>query len=98
MLLLRRERGPGQHAQLIGGEVTLLGPDDHARALQAMIRHGRKPMSMTHGDFDSDYLFGLAIDPRTGRPRFDHLAFAGHFDAMMFGRRGIRRASSEAEL
>ena len=32
MALLRRERGPGQHAQLIGGEVTLLGPDDHARA------------------------------------------------------------------
>ena len=21
-----------------------------------MIRHGRKPMSMTHGDFDYDYL------------------------------------------
>jgi hypothetical protein len=98
MALLRRLRGPGQHAQLIGGEVTLLGPDDHARALRAMIRHGRKPMSMTHGDFDYDYLVALAIDPRSGERRFDHLAFAGHFDSMMYGRRGIRRARSEAEL
>ena len=98
MALLRRLRGPGQHAQLIGGEVTLLGAEDHARALRAMIRHGRKPMSMTHGDFDYDYLVALAIDPKTGERRFDHLAFAGHFDSMMYGRRGIRRATSEAEL
>ena len=34
MELLRAARGPGQHAQLIGGEVTLLGPDDHAAALR----------------------------------------------------------------
>ncbi len=66
MALLRDRRGPGQHAQLIGGEVTLLGPEDHARALAAMLRHGRKPMSMTHGDFDYDYLERLALDP--GRP------------------------------
>ena len=98
MALLRRLRGPGQHAQLIGGEVTLLGPEDHARALRAMIRHGRKPMSMTHGDFDYDYLVALALDPRTGERRFDHLAFAGHFDSMMFGRRGIARAEREADL
>jgi hypothetical protein len=98
MALLRGLRGPGQHAQLIGGEVTLLGPDDHARALQAMIRHGRKPMSMTHGDFDYDYLVALALDPRTGERRFEHLAFAGHFDSMMFGRRGIKRATREADL
>jgi len=98
MALLRRLRGPGQHAQLIGGEVTLLGADDHARALKSMIRHGRKPMSMTHGDFDYDYLVGLAIDSRTGERRFDHLAFAGHFDSMMFGRRGIKRVDSEVEL
>lgn len=98
MALLRELRGPGQHAQLIGGEVTLLGPEDHTRALQAMLRHGRKPMSMTHGDFDYSYLEALALDPRTGRPRFDHLAFAGHFDSLMFGRRGIKRARSEAEL
>jgi hypothetical protein len=98
MALLRRMRGPGQHAQLIGGEVTLLGAEDHARALRAMIRHGRKPMSMTHGDFDYDYLVALAIDPRTGERRFEHLAFAGHFDSMMYGRRGIARAGAESDL
>ncbi|HEX2084670.1 MAG TPA: hypothetical protein VHF89_03230, partial [Solirubrobacteraceae bacterium] len=47
MAYLRAVRGPGQNAQLIGGEVTLLSPEDHARALRAMERHGRKPMSMT---------------------------------------------------
>jgi hypothetical protein len=52
MAYLRAQRGTGQHAQLIGGEVSLLSPDDHAAALQTMIAHGRKPMSMTHGDFD----------------------------------------------
>jgi hypothetical protein len=98
MALLRERRGPGQHAQLIGGEVTLLAPDDHAAALQAMIRHGRKPMSMSHGDFDYEHLRALAVDPRTGEPRFRHLAFAGRFDSMMFGRRGIRRPRTEAEL
>jgi hypothetical protein len=98
MALLRELRGPGQHAQLIGGEVTLLDPEDHARALLAMQRHGRKPMSMTHGDFDYDHLEALALDPQPRRPRFTHLAFAGHFDSLMFGRRGIRRARSEAEL
>ena len=63
-----------------------------------MRRHGRKPMSMTHGDFDYAYLEALALDPRTGRPRISHLSFAGHFDSMMYGRRGIKRARSEAEL
>jgi len=95
---LRRERGPGQNAQLIGGEVTLLSPDDHAAALQAMVAHGRKPMSMSHGDFDYAYLEALALDPRSGRPRLEHLSFAGHFDSMMYGRRGIKRAASEAAL
>src|SRR5829696_6108384 len=98
MGLLRELRGPGQYAQLIGGEVTLLSPDDHAAALQAMLAHGRKPMSMSHGDFDYEYLQRLALDPATGRPRFTHLSFAGHFDSMMFGRRGLRRASDETEL
>jgi hypothetical protein len=98
MALLRERRGPGQNAQLIGGEVTLLAPDDHAAALQAMIAHGRKPMSMSHGDFDYDYLEALALDPETGRPRLAHLSFAGHFDSMMFGRRGIRRVGDEREL
>jgi hypothetical protein len=93
MAQLRALRGPGQNAQLIGGEVTLLGAEDHARALRAMEAHGRKPMSMTHGDFDYDYLARLA---EAGG--FRHLSFAGHFDSLMFGRRGIKRARSEAEL
>ncbi len=97
MALLRRLRGNGQHAQLIGGEVTLLGPEGHARALEAMERHGRKPMSMTHGDFDYDYLERLAIGP-DGRRRFRLLRFAGHFDSLMLGRRSIPRPRNEADL
>jgi hypothetical protein len=97
MAYLRAQRGPGQHAQLIGGEVTLLPPDAHAEALLAMRRHGRKPMSLSHGDFDYDYLRALVLGP-DGRPRLRHVSFAGHFDSMMFGRRGIPRARSEQEL
>jgi len=97
MAYLRSVRGTGQHAQLIGGEVTLLGPEGHAAALEAMRRHGRKPMSMTHGDFDYDYLERLAIGS-DGRRRFKFLRFAGHFDSMMLGRHGIPRPRSEAEL
>jgi hypothetical protein len=97
MAYLRSIRGPGQHAQLIGGEVTLLAPADHAAALAAMHRHARKPMSMTHGDFDYRYLEQLAVGP-DGQRRFDLLRFAGHFDSLMLGRRGHRRPTSEAEL
>lgn len=97
MVLLRRLRGTGQHAQLIGGEVTLLGPEGHARALEAMERHGRKPMSMTHGDFDYDYLKRLALDP-DGRRRFQLLRFAGHFDSLMLGRSGVPRPACESDL
>jgi hypothetical protein len=97
MAYLRATRGTGQHAQLIGGEVTLLGADDHAAALELMERHGRKPMSMTHGDIDYEYLERLAID-RDGRRRFDLLRCAGHFDSLMRGRRGLPRPSSEAQL
>jgi hypothetical protein len=97
MALLRERRGPGQNAQLIGGEVTLLDADDHAAALQAMQRHGRKPMSMSHGDFDYGYLERLALGPG-GRPRFRHLSFAGHFDSLMLGRRHLRRPRREADL
>ncbi|MEA2391752.1 MAG: hypothetical protein QOK31_1861 [Solirubrobacteraceae bacterium] len=97
MAFLREQRGPGQNAQLIGGEVTLLSPDDHAAALLAMRAHGRKPMSMTHGDFDYPYLERLVLDDR-GNVRLPHLSFAGHFDSMMFGRRGIKRARHEHEL
>jgi len=97
MELLRRVRGPRAHAQLIGGEVTLLSPEDHGAALQLMREYGREPMSMTHGDFDDDYLRALALAP-DGSRRLDRVSFAGHFDMMMFGRRGIERPANEAEL
>ncbi|MBA2638125.1 MAG: radical SAM domain-containing protein [Solirubrobacterales bacterium] len=97
MAFLRTVRGTGQHAQLIGGEVSLLSPDDHALALQIMHRHGRKPISMTHGDFDYDYLRALAVGP-DGRRRFDLLRVAAHVDALMLGRRAVARPRSEAQL
>ena len=97
MALLEQERGPNAHAQLIGGEVSLLDPDAHADSLLAMRSHGREPMSMTHGDFDYDYLERLALDA-SGSPRFAKLSFAGHFDSLMRGRRGIPRPHFEAEL
>src|SRR3954469_13832369 len=97
MRLLRSVRGPGQNAQLIGGEVTLLSPDDHASALLVMRQHGRKPMSMSHGDFDYSYLRALVLGP-DGSPRFASVSFAGHFDSLMLGRRGLRRPSCEADL
>ncbi len=62
-----------------------------------MARHARKPMSMTHGDFDYEYLERLAIGS-DGRRRFDLLRFAGHFDSLMLGRRGRPRPVTEAEL
>ncbi len=96
MGLLRLLRGPRAHAQLIGGEVSLLSPDDHAAALASMRAHGREPMSFTHGDIDENYLRRLAL--HEGRRRFDRLSFAGHFDKFMFGRRGIERPPDEAAL
>lgn len=97
MALLAERRGPHAHAQLIGGEVSLLSPEDHAETLEIMRAHGREPMSMTHGDFDYDYLQRLAVDP-DGRRRFDRLSFAAHFDMFMFGRRGIPRPPDERSL
>jgi hypothetical protein len=97
MSYLRRKRGFGQHAQLIGGEVTLLSPEDHAATLEIMRRHGRMPMSMTHGDFDYDYLRALAVRP-DGSPRFHTLSFAAHIDTTMRGRRGAPQPTMEAEL
>jgi hypothetical protein len=97
MATLRRLRGPRAHAQLIGGEVTLLPPDDHAAALLTMREHGREPMSMTHGDVDYPYLEQLVLGP-DGRRRLDRVSFAAHFDSMMFGRRGIPRPPDEASL
>jgi len=95
--LLRSARGPRAHAQLIGGEVSLLDPDDHAQALQIMRAHGREPMSFTHGDVDDDYLDALVLG-RDGRRRLDRVSFAAHFDMFMYGRRGIARPPDEAAL
>jgi hypothetical protein len=97
MAFLRRSRGPGAHAQLIGGEVSLLTPEAHAEALQVMRSHERFPMSFTHGDFDYDYLRRLAVGP-DGRRRFDVLAFAVHIDTTMHGRRGVPHPTREADL
>ncbi|HEY2579422.1 MAG TPA: hypothetical protein VGI74_24190 [Streptosporangiaceae bacterium] len=95
--LLREVRGPRAHAQLIGGEVSLLDPGDHARALQIMRAHGREPMSFTHGDFGYDYLRQVVTSP-DGRRRFRRVSFAAHFDMLMFGRTGIPRPEDEASL
>ena len=95
--LLRSLRGPRAHAQLIGGEVSLLEPDDHAEALQILRAHGREPMSFTHGDVDDSYLDALVLGP-DGRRRFDRVSFAAHFDMFMYGRRGIPRPPDESSL
>lgn len=97
MAYLRRMRGPRAHAQLIGGEVSLLPAADHAAALLAMRDAGREPMSMTHGDFDAEYLRDVVLD-ENGTPRFKKVSFAAHFDSLMRGRRGAVRPRSEAEL
>ena len=76
--------------------------ETHAEALGTMRRHGRKPMSMTHGDFDEGYLRRLALRP-DGTPRFRYLVFAAHFDHLMFGLRlaipprGSNRLSGDIE-
>ncbi|MFJ2543797.1 hypothetical protein [Microbacterium sp. NPDC087589] len=97
MSYLRQIRGPRAHAQLIGGEVSLLSAEDHAQALLAMRAVGREPMSMTHGDFEYDYLLDVVLDEE-GKPRFDKVSFAAHFDSLMRGRKGAVRPHSEAEL
>ena len=97
MAFLADTRGPHGHAQLIGGEVSLLDPDAHAEALLTMRRFGREPMSMTHGDFDEDYLERLVLGA-DGAPRLRRVSFAAHFDSLMRGRRGIPRPRTESEL
>lgn len=97
MAYLRRRRGPGQYAQLIGGEVSLLPPDVHAEALAAMRRHGRVPMSFTHGDFDDDYLEAVVL-AADGTPRFSTVSFAVHVDSTMRGRRAVKQPTREAQL
>ncbi|MGI8449615.1 MAG: hypothetical protein ACR2MP_21035 [Streptosporangiaceae bacterium] len=97
MGLLRQVRGLRAHAQLIGGEVTLLDPDDHAAAVAVMRAHGREPMSFTHGDVDYEYLERLVLGPDR-KVRLRRVSFAAHFDSLMFGRRGIPRPPDEASL
>ncbi|MEO5842827.1 MAG: radical SAM domain-containing protein [Acidimicrobiales bacterium] len=97
MSYLREHRGPAQYAQLIGGEVSLLSAEDHAATLEVMRRYGRMPMSMTHGDFDYDYLRRLAVRS-DGTRRFSVLSFAAHIDSTMRGRTGASHPTFEAEL
>jgi len=97
MAYLREVRGPRGHAQLIGGEVTLLDADTHAEALLTMRRHGREPMSFTHGDVDEDYLRRLVTGPDGGL-RLPRVSFAAHFDSLMRGRRGLPRPRTESEV
>ena len=97
MAFLASRRGPRAHAQLIGGEVSLLSPDDHAAALLAMRAHGREPMSMTHGDFDYAHLERLVLDGK-GEVRLGRVSFAAHFDSLMRGRRGVPRPRTESDL
>lgn len=97
MAFLHEQRGPAAFAQLIGGEVSLLSAQDHALALEAMHAHGRRPMSMTHGDFDEQYLRDVVLRP-DGSPRFRQVSFAAHIDSTMLGRRGCEKPSGEVEL
>ena len=97
MQYLSSERGWGTYAQLIGGEVSLLEPGDHAAAIASMRAHGRIPMSFTHGDFDYEYLRAIAVT-EDDTPRFPHLSFAAHFDTTMVGRTGIKKPNSEQAL
>ncbi len=97
MKYLNAQRGWGTYTQLIGGEVSLLDPQDHAASIEAMRSYGRIPMSFTHGDFDYEYLRAIAVD-ENDEPRFPHLSFAAHFDTTMVGRKGIKKPTAEAEL
>ncbi|MFW2381885.1 MAG: radical SAM domain-containing protein [Acidimicrobiales bacterium] len=97
MSFLRQQRGHGQFAQLIGGEVSLLDPKDHGDVLQVMRTHGRMPMSFTHGDFDYEHLRAIVTD-QNDQPRFPWVSFACHMDTTMVGRKGIKKPTSEAQL
>lgn len=97
MEVFQKIRGPRAHAQLIGGEVSLLDPDAHAAAIQVMRQYGREPMGFTHGDFDEAYLRNVVLDD-TGKPRIRRISFAAHFDSLMRGRRGMPRPKSERDL
>ena len=90
-------RGPVAHAQLIGGEVTLLDPSDHAAAIDVMWSHGRVPMSFSHGDFDEAHLHAVVFD-ENGTPRHRDVSWAVHIDTTMRGRSRVPKPTSEAEL
>lgn len=87
--------GARTHCQLIGGEVTLLGPELHAKILRLMMSYNMVPMSFTHGDFDYEYLRDLV---KFGEGKIDYLSFNVHIDSTMRGRRGCRKPKSEKEL
>ena len=97
MQFMQQTNATTTYAQLIGGEVSLLEPRDHAEALAIMHRYGRKPMSFTHGDFDYEYLRQIVVDD-AGQPRFSEVSFACHMDTTMVGRQGAQKPQSEAEL
>lgn len=97
MKFLWQNRASYAHAQLIGGEVSLLSPEDHSKAIEIMRRYGREPMSFTHGDVDPEYIKKVALLP-DGNRRFKRISFAAHFDTTMIGRRGLRRTQIEADL
>lgn len=90
-------RGPVSHAQLIGGEVSLLEPEDHAAAIDVMRSHGRMPMSFSHGDFTEDYLHQVTLHP-DGTPRHRDVSWAIHIDTTMRGRNGAPKPQTEREL
>ena len=97
MELLRQVRGPRAHAQLIGGEVSLL-PAQGPRSSPAC--HARR---RARTDVHDARRLRLPLPPRrrpgrSGRPRFRKVSFAAHFDSLMRGRRGAVRPRNEAEL
>ncbi|MGI8558933.1 MAG: radical SAM domain-containing protein, partial [Solirubrobacteraceae bacterium] len=55
MAFLNQVRGAGQHAQLIGGEVTLLGPENHAAGAPPMKHTEQKPRRTRQRELDSEH-------------------------------------------
>jgi hypothetical protein len=97
MAFLAANRSPQSNAQLIGGEVSLLDPGDHAATIDIMRRHHRMPMSFTHGDVSEDHV--RAVELRAdGTPRHRDTSWAVHIDTTMFGRTGAEKPTSEVQL
>lgn len=97
MRYLMSKRGPVSHAQLIGGEVSLLEPNGHAAAIDIMRSFGRMPMSFSHGDFSEEYLHQVTLHP-DGTPRHRDVSWAVHIDTTMRGRSGAPKPKTEREL